>query len=155
MPKCVVFNMRMSEDMMHAIDKVAAANGFSSAEQVRQWIQKGMDIDGYKRETEYIRKMIREELASILDPAVNRIIKMLMKIGKATGGLFHVNLRNLLGGSLKKDGTDPELYDYFINRYMGKGVEYMSNVKDSEVNAFLMTDGMKRLKATPDPKEKW
>lgn len=151
MSKTINFTVRMSDDMMQAIEKIASVNGFSVAEQIRQWIQKGMDIDGYKRETEYIRKMIHEELASILDPAVTRIIKMQMKIGKAAGGLFFLNLRNLFGG--KVNDADPKLFNDFVQRYMGKGVEYMSSVKDSDVNSFLTDNGAKRLKEAPNPKD--
>ena len=150
MGKTSFVGIRLPEDMAQAVEKIAAANGFSNSEQIRQWIQKGMDIDGYKRETEYIRKMIREELLSIINPAVERIIKMLMKIGKVSGGLFFMILRNMFGGKVNE--ADPKLFNDFVQRYMGKGIDYMQ-IKDTDVNAFLTDDGAKRLKETPNPKE--
>lgn len=151
MSKTINFTVRMKESMLHEVERVAATNGFSSTEQIRQWIQKGMDIDGYKKETEYIRRMIHDELISILDPAVNRIIKMLMKIGKVTGGLFFVNLRNLFGGRV--NDAEPAPFNDFIQRYMGKGVEYMRNVKDADADAYLTENGAKRLREAPNPKD--
>jgi hypothetical protein len=131
------FQLRMPEDMYKAVSEKASVEGIPAAELIRRYIEKGIDINGYKSETEFIRNIIRQELESIVEPFGNRIIKMMMKIGKVNAGGFFVMLRSLFG---KVTGENKAMFNDFMNRYMGMGVEYMS-MKDVDVNRFLTADG--------------
>ena len=54
------------------------------AEIVRGFIKGGMDIERSKEDIDFIRKQIREELDIMLKPQINRLAKLLMRIGMMT-----------------------------------------------------------------------
>ncbi|GHU89696.1 hypothetical protein FACS1894202_08330 [Clostridia bacterium] len=135
---------------MSAVERVAAVNGFTTSEQVRQFIQKGIDVDGYQKEADFIRNIIRQELSGIVEPFGNRIIKMQMKIGKIAAGGFFLMLRNIFGG--KVSDADPKAFDDFAKRYMVKGVEYMRYVKDKDADDYLTEHGSQLLREAKNVK---
>lgn len=106
----------------------------------RRLLEKGISVEAYKDDVDFITKIIRNELGNIIEPYGNRQIKMLMKIGKATGGTMFTTIKLLL--SL----INPEkLYTFkeLLENSMKLGVEYMK-MKDFEVDQYIM-DGDKMI----------
>ena len=144
----VNFCVRMPQELYKAVKEKAAVENRPMADQIRIFIEKGLDVDGYKSETEFIRSILRQELESIIEPFGNRIIKMLMKIGKINAGGFFVMLRNLFG---TVTGENKAVFNDFMQRYMRMGVEYMS-MKDTDINRFLTSDGARLSEAAHNAK---
>jgi hypothetical protein len=126
--RSVRFKAKSIEDM----EKLAAARGISVSDIVREFVEKGLAVDGYKSDIDFITEIIHKELKEVLEPQINRIVKMLMKIGKVSAGTMYSNLSLI---QLISD-EDQEAFYEMINRSLRLGVEYMKK-KDVEVDQYL------------------
>ncbi|WP_024833858.1 DUF6364 family protein [Ruminiclostridium josui] len=126
--RSIRFKAKSIEDMK----KLAAVRGISVSDIVREFVEKGLTVDGYKRDIDFITEIIHKELKEVLEPQINRIVKMLMKIGKASAGTMYSNLRLI---QLISD-EDQEAFYEMINRSLRLGVEYMKK-KDVEIDQYL------------------
>ena len=81
-------NIRMSfaisEKMKAELDVIAAKRHITVSELIRDYIDKGMNVDKTASDIDFIRKQIREELDMMLKPQINRLAKLLMRIGMMT-----------------------------------------------------------------------
>ena len=81
-------NIRMSfavsEKMKAELDVIAAKQYITASELIRGYIDKGMNVDKTASDIDFIRKQIREELDIMLKPQINRLAKLLMRIGMMT-----------------------------------------------------------------------
>lgn len=140
-------SIRFEATTMNEIKKVAALRNISVSDVVREYVKKGLTIDSYKEDTNLIGEIVREELKDVLEPQVNRIVKMLMKIGKVSAGTMYSNL-NLI--QQIADQEQQEFYE-MVNRSLRLGVDYMKK-KDIEIDSYLgqsdevMSDGDKLIK---------
>ena len=145
--KSVVFNI----DMLNNIEKIALKKGTTFSEVVREYIDKGLLIDGYSQDIDFITGIIRQELTSIyrledikeiLDKQTNRLAKMMMKIGKmSTGQLFlliNMFLRMI-------DEAEEDRFDDLLEMSIRNGINYMQK-KDFQINDFLQdTENLKNI----------
>jgi len=74
----------ISEKMKAELDVVAAKRHITTSELIRDYIDKGMNVDKTASDIDFIRKQIREELEIMIKPQVNRLAKLLMRIGMMT-----------------------------------------------------------------------
>ncbi|GHV18076.1 hypothetical protein FACS18949_18130 [Clostridia bacterium] len=130
------------KETLDKLEQLAASKHITVSELVRTFVDKGMEVDGYRQDAEFLTKLIHDELESQLAPAVNRIVKMQMKTGKISSGLFFAVVRLLLDNM---DGAQDYSIEEFFKKYMQMGVDYMQT-KDTDVNA-LLTGGDKLLHA--------
>jgi len=81
-------NIRMSfaisEEKKRELVVTAAKQNITTSELIRVYIDKGMNIDKTASDIDFIRKQIREELEIMLKPQINRLAKLLMRIGMMT-----------------------------------------------------------------------
>jgi len=70
--------------MKAELDVVAAKRHITTSELIRDYIDKGMNVDKTVSDIDFIRKQIREELEIMIKPQVNRLAKLLMRIGMMT-----------------------------------------------------------------------
>ena len=126
--RSVRFKAKSIEDM----EKLAAVRSISVSDIVREFVEKGLAVDGYKSDIDFITEIIHKELKEVLEPQINRIVKMLMKIGKVSAGTMYSNLSLI---QLISD-EDQEAFYEMINRSLRLGVEYMKK-KDVEVDQYL------------------
>ena len=88
-------NIRMSfaisEKMKSELDTVAAKRHITVSELIRDYINKGMNVDKTASDIDFIRKQIREELDVMLKPQINRLAKLLMRIGMMTISFCYFN----------------------------------------------------------------
>jgi len=125
-------SIRFEATMMNEIKKVAALRNISVSDVVREYVKKGLAIDSYKEDTNLIREIVREELKDVLEPQVNRIAKMLMKIGKVAAGTMYSNISLI---QLINEYDDQVFYE-MVNRSLRLGVDYMKK-KDTEIDSYL------------------
>ncbi len=86
--RSIRFKAKSIEDMK----KLAAIRGISVSDIVREFVEKGLAVDGYRSDIDFITEIIHKELKEVLEPQINRIVKMLMKIGKVSAGTMYSNL---------------------------------------------------------------
>jgi predicted DNA-binding ribbon-helix-helix protein len=125
-------SIRFEKKDMIELQKIASLRNISVSEVVREYVKKGLVITSYKEDTDFIREVVREELRDVLEPQINRIVKMLMKIGKVAAGTMYSNL-NVIHQITDQD--QQEFYD-MVNRSLRLGVEYMKK-KDMEIDTYL------------------
>ena len=125
-------SIRFEAETMKEVQKLASLRNISVSDVVREYVKKGLAIDSYKEDIDFIREIVREELKDVLEPQVNRIVKMLMKIGKAAAGSMYSNLNVI------QHITDREQQEFYemASRSLRLGVEYMKK-KDTEVDSYL------------------
>jgi len=70
---------------------MAAKQGIPTSTLIRKFIDQGMSIEKTKDDIDFIRKQIREELETILAPAISRIMKTLITLNGYTGTTAHYN----------------------------------------------------------------
>lgn len=81
----------LSSQTYEALQKVAAVQGKPVSELIRKYISDGLNVDKTASDIDFIRKQIREELDLMLKPQVNRLAKLLMRIGMMTVSFCYFN----------------------------------------------------------------
>jgi metal-responsive CopG/Arc/MetJ family transcriptional regulator len=133
--RCERITIRLSGNLLNQIELMAQQSGANLSEQCRRLLEKGVDVDGYKKETDFIRNIIRQELESIIEPSTNRIVKMLMKVGKISAGGFFLLIRELFGKAVTSQNVG--MFNDYMHRYMLMDVDFMQ-LKDFKVNDYLL-----------------
>ena len=125
-------SIRFKAKSIEEMEKLAAIRGLTVSDIVREFVEKGLIVDGYKNDLDFITEIIHRELKEVMEPQINRIVKLLMKIGKASAGTMYSNLK------LVQVVTDEDEQSYFemVNKSLRLGVEYMKK-KDTEVDQYL------------------
>jgi hypothetical protein len=138
--KSVTVSIRLPQKLHEELTFKAQQENSDFSKYCRRLLEKGVSVEAYKEDIDFITKIIRNELENIIEPYGNRQIKMLMKIGKATGGTMFTTIKLLL--SLINPN---KLYTFkeLLESSMKMGVEYMK-MKDFEVDQYI-TDGEKMI----------
>lgn len=71
----------LDEETYQEIDALAAKRHIKPAALMRELITKGLSIEKSKEDIDFIRQQLREELEQQLDPYLNRIIRLQVKMG--------------------------------------------------------------------------
>jgi hypothetical protein len=77
--------------MKTEIDTIAAKRHITVSELIRDYIDKGMNTDKTASDIDFIRRQIRAELDIMLKPQINRLAKLLMRIGMMTVSFCYFN----------------------------------------------------------------
>lgn len=120
----------LTEEMKSEIDSISAKKHISASELVRSYVDRGMHIEKNKDDIDFIRKQIREELHSVMDGYMNRIIKQIARIGimTVTDCFFTSKLLYVL----VKRYQDKVDYDVMYNDAKKRAAAYLS-VRDVDV----------------------
>lgn len=147
----MITSVYLTKDMCGEIDKKADREHISRNEQIRRYIEKGLSVDGYTQDVDFIATIIRQELMAIyhiediknvMEQQTNRLAKMLMKMGKMSSAEFYLMLKVLM--NVAHDGTEDQ-FDQMLNEAITLGVDYMQK-KDFQINSFLQdTDNLRGL----------
>ena len=139
-------SINFSPDTLKTLDTLAAKNNTTTSELVRQFVEKGLSVDGYKQDVDFIATILRQELLSVyhiedikavVEQQTNRIAKMHMKSGKIDAAAFFLLIKVLM--NLAHEGTEDE-FDQMLNEAVTLGVDYMQK-KDFQINSFLQDTG--------------
>lgn len=144
-------SINFTADTLEALDKLAAKKHTTASELVRDYVEKGLSIEGNREDIDFIARIIRQELTAvyhvdeikaIADHDTDRIAKMLMKIGKINGAAFFLLIKVLI--SLANEGSEDD-FDRMLSEAVRLGVDYMQK-KDFQINSFLQdTENLREL----------
>ena len=138
----IITSIYLTKEMCIQVDKIAAKEHVSRNEQIRRYIEKGLNIDGYTQNIDFISSIIRQELLAIyhiedikavVEQQTNRIAKMHMKTGKVDAAAFFLLLKVLI--NMAHEGNE-EQFEQMLNEAVTLGVDYMQK-KDFQINSFL------------------
>ncbi len=129
--------IRLSEDLKNAFLAEATRQNISVSELARQYIQKGLDADAYTAQMDYIVECTETAVRQAIAPQIERLVKLLMKIGKINGSGYYLQLANLLND---KDREDISTTSEVVGNCNRLALKYMAQ-KDSDVEAFLLNNG--------------
>ena len=111
----IITSIYLTKEMCIQVDKIAAKEHVSRNEQIRRYIEKGLNIDGYTQNIDFISSIIRQELLAIyhiedikavVEQQTNRIAKMHMKTGKVDAAAFFLLLKVLI--NMAHEGTEEQ-----------------------------------------------
>ena len=144
-------SINFSPETLKTLDTLAAKNNTTTSELVRQFVEKGLSVEGYRQDIDFIASIIRQELMAIyhiedikavVEQQTNRIAKMHMKSGKIDAAAFFLLIKVLI--NVAHEGTEDQ-FDQMLNEAITLGVDYMQK-KDFQINSFLQdTDNLRRL----------
>lgn len=128
------------------MEQLAAQRHTSVSDLVREFVDKGLSVEGYRQEVDFIAQIIRQELQSVLcmgdiekvvQKNADRIAKMHMKTGKVNAAAFFLLVKVLM--SFSSEGSELA-FEQMLSDAVGLGVDYMQK-KDFQINAFLQDAG--------------
>ena len=144
-------SINFSPETLKTLDTLAAKNDTTTSELVRQFVEKGLSVEGYRQDIDFIASIIRQELMAIyhiedikavVEQQINRIAKMHMKSGKIDAAAFFLLVKVLM--NVAHEGTEDQ-FDQMLNEAVTLGVDYMQK-KDFQINSFLQdTDNLRGL----------
>jgi predicted DNA-binding protein len=144
-------SINFSPETLKTLDTLATKNHTTTSELVRQFVEKGLSVEGYRQDIDFIASIIRQELMAIyhiedirdaVEQQANRIAKMHMKSGKIDAAAFFLLIKVLM--NMAHEGTEDQ-FDQMLNEAVTLGVDYMQK-KDFQINSFLQdTDNLRRL----------
>lgn len=134
-------SVNLPPEMIEQLEKLAVTRGMTISELIREFIEKGLNVEGYTQEVDMFTQIIRQELTAIYKPEdvkammsqqVDRVAKMLMKIGKIETGNYFLTLKLLLLLWGESEETMLEL----VKDTQELGIGYMQQ-NDGDINRFL------------------
>ena len=93
----IITSVYLTKEMCEQVDRMTARGHISRNEQIRRYIEKGLDVEGYRQDIDFIAGIIRQELQAVyqiedikavVEQQANRIAKMHMKSGKMDAAAF-------------------------------------------------------------------
>ena len=111
----IITSVYLTKEMCGQIDKLADREHISRNEQIRRFIKKGLTVDGYTEDIDFIASIIRQEftavyhigdITAVVEQQTNRLAKMLMKSGKMDAAAFFLLIKVLM--NVAHDGTQDE-----------------------------------------------
>lgn len=136
--KLVQVSVKIPQDIYNTIKVLATKKHIKIADVLRGFIQKGIKIDGYKDDIELITNIVRQEVKSQMTPQVERIVKILVKIGKISAGLYYTTIKTLIR---MVGSTKSQTFKELATESRKLGIKYMK-YKDSELDKYLEDDEM-------------
>ena len=128
--------IRVPDELKEQLEVKASAEHITVSDLVRRYIDKGLNLEGYKSEIDFLSEIMQTVLSGVLDPQIERIIKLIIKLGKINGAGYFLQLANLLSEDNESDIGD---ISEIVNRCNRLAVKYMSQ-KDSDVERFLLNN---------------
>ena len=121
---------------LEQLEKLAAKQNTTTSELIRKFIDKGLAVESYQDNIDFISKIVRQEVKAEISLQVERFVKIMMKVGYLTSGSYFLLARvfaDFISPSMQQSYKDVE----YKTRRMG--IEYMKK-KDFDAVAFLEDD---------------
>lgn len=135
-------SINFATDTLGALDRLAAQRHTTTSELVREYVDQGLSVEGYRQEVDFIAQIVRQEIQSVLclgdiekvvQKNADRIAKMHMKTGKLDAAAFFLLIKVLM--NLSSEGSEIA-FEEMLSDAVGLGVDYMQK-KDFQINRFL------------------
>lgn len=136
MEESIRLTIRLPAELKTQLELKAAKEHLTVSDLVRRYIDKGLNVEGYKSEIDYLSEIMKTVLSGVIEPQIERLVKLIIKLGKITGGGYYLQLANLLSSVNKSDVGD---ISETVNRCNRLAIKYMSQ-KDSDVERFLLNN---------------
>jgi hypothetical protein len=120
--KVVQITARITQGKYEALKKLAASKHINMADVVRGFIDKGLSVQSYQDNIDFISGIVRQEVKAEMGKQANRLAAMLFKIGVITAGNYFMAVRTI------SDVISPSMQEDFkdINSNARKlGIDYM------------------------------
>ncbi len=121
----------LSPKTYEALQQIAAVQHKPVSELIRKYIADGMNVDRTNADIDFIRKQLREELDIMLKPQINRLAKLLMRIGMMTISFCYFNSRLVHMFSPLRDRTS---YEELMAECKHNAAAYL-NMRDASLDA--------------------
>lgn len=140
--KSIKRSINFAPDTLKTLDTLAVKNNTTTSELVREYVEKGLSVDGYKQDVDFITSIIRNELMAIyniddikavVEHQIERAIKMQMKTGKVSASAFFLLIHTV---TCMWPNTTRDDIANLLERSTKHGVGYMQK-KDYQINDFL------------------
>ena len=131
MPKSPIMTFAVSKKMKSELETIAAKRHIPVSELIRDYIDKGMNIDKTASDIDFIRKQLREELDIMIKPQINRLAKLHMRVGMMTVSFCYFASR-LFHMFLSLD--DRQSYDELMHECKHNAAAYL-NMRDATLDA--------------------
>lgn len=140
--KAVRRSIYIPAKVMENVELIAAKKKMKTSELLRELIEKGISLEGYSQDVDLITSIIRQELNAIYKPdeikimmsaQVDRMAKMMMKVGKMEAGSYFLLIKMILQIWPVNDLT--ECFDT-IKDTQDLGIAFMQ-LPDGDINRFL------------------
>ena len=132
----VITSIYLTKEMCEELDKKAARDKVSRNELIRRFIEKGLAVDGHAEGIDFIRRHIREELSNIINPKIERIVKLVVKSGVVSAAGYFLNAEML--AEFIPPSRQRELQDVLLESKK-KGVVYF-RLTDQELEEFAANE---------------
>ncbi len=140
--KSIKRSINFTPEMLRTLDTLAIKNNTTTSDIIRGYIEKGLAIDGYTQDIDFITGIIRQELMAIyniedikavVEHQNNRLAKMIMKVGKMCASSFFLLIHTVtcMWSNVARDDIAN-----LLERSTKHGVDYMQR-KDYKINDFL------------------
>ena len=120
--KVVQITVKVAEDKYDALKRLAASKHINMADVVRSFINKGLSVDSYQENIDFLTGIIRQEVKAEIGKQANRLAAMLFKVGAITSSNYFLAVRmmsDVISLSMQEDFKD-------INSNARKlGIDYM------------------------------
>ena len=127
----VQITVKVRQSEYESLQKLGTKTHKPMAEIIRGFIKAGMDIERSKEDIDFIRKQIREELEIMLKPQINRLAKLLMRIGMMTVSFCYFNSKIVHLFVPIKDRTS---YEELMSECKHNAAAYL-NMRDASLDA--------------------
>jgi hypothetical protein len=121
----------LSPKTYEALQTIAAVQHKPVSELIRKYISDGMNVDRASADVDFIRKQIREELDIMLKPQINRLAKLLMRIGMMTISFCYFTSKIV---HLFVPFTDRVSYEELMSECKHNAAAYL-NMRDASLDA--------------------
>ena len=127
--RSVVFSTKQLEE----IEKLAVTRNCFASDVIRDFVDKGLSVQGYKDDVDFLAGIIRQVVSAEMGKQANRLAAMLYKIGVVASANYFMDVKlmaDVISPSLQADFKD------IHSNAQKQGREYM-NQKVMDVLAFL------------------
>lgn len=128
-----VLCVRIPNGVKNLLDQEAARQNTTVSELARQYIDTGLSVEGFKTNIDMITDILEQSTKNALEPQINRLVKLLMKVGKINGAGYFLQLANMINAN---DRTSILTTTETVRDCNRLALDYM-NQKDSDVERFL------------------
>lgn len=116
------------------VSKIAAAEGKTKSEVLRMLVEKGLAAGGYLPGVKELDTVVQEAVATVLQPAVERLAGISAKAAHISAAAFFLTLYS---DRLLMPAEQREALDDIAARARRLGIEYLKVSKDRDLDEWL------------------
>ncbi len=136
--KTVQITVKVKKTTYDTLKMLSTKQHVTVADIVRRFIDKGITIDAYKDDLDLIAQVVRQEVKAQMAPQIERLVKILMKIGKISAGLYYTTIKTLMR---MVGASKAQTFKELATESRKLGIKYMK-YKDNEIDQYLEDDEM-------------